>query len=294
MFRLAFIIMAYKEPKQLERMIYSLKGLDVDFYIHLDKKINIESFIYLDKIENVFFIKKRIKINWGTYSLTKGILSSLDEIRSIKISYSFYGIISGQDYPINPIENLYQFLRNDPTVNLIQFLPQGDPWYKEMESRIHNYSTNELNIIGKYKLELFLNTLFKKYRYKYPVKIYGGPGASFMILSHDTAYYIVRFLKKERKLRFQLELTWGPDEFIFQTIIMNSPYREHVKENLLYYVNWESGGLHPKIFQNEDLVELIEKSQFLARKFDINLDDKIFDLLDKRNKAIINQNVLFN
>ena len=38
--RIACIIMAHKDPQQIERLIKKFNLLPFDFYIHIDKKIN--------------------------------------------------------------------------------------------------------------------------------------------------------------------------------------------------------------------------------------------------------------
>jgi len=280
--RIAFLFMAYKNPAQVERVIQSLSYPDVDFYIHLDKKIDLAPFAYLEKLENVYLIKSRVLINWGTYSLTRGILLSVQEIQKGRTDYRFFGFISGQDYPIRPIKELYLQLDSNPETNMISFLPQGHPWYEEAHLRINSYSCNELPIFGKYKLESFLNTFFKKFRYTYPLPIYGAPGSAFMILTKECTQYLINKINKNKRMAFHLELTWGPDEFLFQTLIMHSPFKDKVLVNALYYMNWKDGGLHPKTFTKKDFSELEQRGEFLARKFDLERDKSIMDLLDLR------------
>ena len=80
--RIAHLIMAHKNPGQLERLIVTMKHTMFDLYIHLDKKTDIKSFRHLDKHDNVFFIMYRIECNWGGYSFVKAKVIN-DNLRHI-------------------------------------------------------------------------------------------------------------------------------------------------------------------------------------------------------------------
>ena len=53
-----YIILTHKSPIQLERLISKLDDEDINFFIHIDAKTNIEPFKYLEK-DNVIFLEDR-------------------------------------------------------------------------------------------------------------------------------------------------------------------------------------------------------------------------------------------
>jgi hypothetical protein len=56
--KIAYIVHAYKLPKQLSRMINSLSDNNSSFFVHIDKKVDIEPFKEeISKInsQNIFF-----------------------------------------------------------------------------------------------------------------------------------------------------------------------------------------------------------------------------------------------
>ncbi|MBB6502889.1 beta-1,6-N-acetylglucosaminyltransferase [Pedobacter cryoconitis] len=97
--RIAHIIMAHKNPDQLIRLIKRLHHPEADFYIHIDTKSAIEDFNLALSIVRVLFIKNRVNCNWGGNSLFLGIISSMNEVISLKKNYSFLNLLSVQDYP---------------------------------------------------------------------------------------------------------------------------------------------------------------------------------------------------
>lgn len=65
---LAYLISAYTEPRSLENLVKALNMECVDFYIHIDKKVDITKFRKkLSKYKNVFFLpdSMRVKVYWG-------------------------------------------------------------------------------------------------------------------------------------------------------------------------------------------------------------------------------------
>ena len=103
-----------------------------------------------------------------------------------------------------------------------------------------------------------------------------------MTLSSECAFYVLEFIESNKKLRRFIRFTWGPDEFIVPTLIMNSKFKESVVNNNFYYIDWSKGGDNPKTLLTEDYPMLLSSDKMLARKFDMAEDAVILDLLDKR------------
>jgi Core-2/I-Branching enzyme len=279
--RIACIIMAHKDPQQIERLIKKFGFLPFDFYIHLDKKIKRDPFDYLSKIPNVYFIHRRIRVRWASYSFLNAILQSLKEVLGKGIHYDFLSLMSGQDYPIKPVVSFYRILENNIGKNFISYEVDGK-WWSHAISRIHKYHFTNFGFRGKYKLQFFLNALLPNRKFPLLYELYGGPRAMCMTITPDCADYLVKFVETNEKLRRFIRFTWGPDEFVIPTLIMNSRFKETVINDNFYYIDWTKGGANPKILTSEDYDQLIASDKLMARKFDIRQDTAILDLLDKR------------
>jgi hypothetical protein len=129
---------------------------------------------------------------------------------------------------------------------------------------------------------------------KFPldVKLYGSSNSSWWILSFDAAEYLINFIDENVKLNRFMQYTWGPDEFLISTILLNSPFRERIINNNLRYIDWSKGGAHPKILSKDDLQNLIKTDKFFARKFDINIDPDILDLIDRHHQTPMENNYI--
>jgi hypothetical protein len=276
--RIACIIMAHKEPQQIERLINRFATHSVDFYIHLDKKINKAPFEFLLNLPHVFFISNRIRIRWASYSFVKAILGAFKEVIG-RGQYDFISLMSGQDYPIKPVSNYFQILENNQGRNFICFEDDG-LWWKHAISRIHKYHFTNFGFRGKYKIQYFLNALLPDRKFPLPYVLYGGPRAMCMTITSECAAYLVEFVEANRNLRRFIRFTWGPDEFVLPTLIMNSRFKDTVVNDNFYYIDWTKGGSNPKILSTEDYELLISSEKIMARKFDLRQDRVILDMLD--------------
>ena len=279
--RVACIIMAHKEPQQIERYIKKFEGFPFDFYIHLDKKINRESFDYLSRTPQVYFIRKRIPVKWASYTFFNAEIQSFREVLSSGITYDFISLMSGQDYPIKPVSDIFQFLEKKTDNNFISFEDDG-AWWSHAISRINKYHFTNFGFRGRYWVQRLLNNLLPVRKFPLPYTLYGGPRAMCMTISKECAAYIVDFIESNKRLRRYLRFTWGSDEFVIPTLIMNSKFRETVINDNLYYIDWSKGGVSPKTLTTEDYDLLLASEKMFARKFDIKVDSEILDLLDER------------
>src|SRR5450432_298360 len=110
--RIACIIMAHKDPQQIERLIKKFQGFPFDFYIHLDKKINQQPFEFLADIPQVQFINDRVHVRWASYSFLIAVLKAFKQVLFSGKKYDFISVMSGQDYPIKPVKKIYEYLEN--------------------------------------------------------------------------------------------------------------------------------------------------------------------------------------
>lgn len=277
--RIACLLMAHKNPLQIERLLKKFEHDGFDFYIHLDKKVDIKNFNHLARLDRVHFIKNRVKVRWASYSFVHAILSSIDEIFATGISYQFISVMSGQDYPLKPVSQIYHTLKQNQDRNFICF-EETDDWWKNVISRVTRYHLINFDFKGKYKIQSFINAIMPDRKFPLPYTLYGGPRAMCMTLNWDCARYVSQFVASHGKLRRFSFFTWGPDEFLIPTILMNSPFKDSIINDNFYYIDWSAGGSNPKTLTEDDFEKLMSSDKLMARKFDTEADTKILDLLD--------------
>ena len=264
---IAIIINVHKNKEQVQRLINRLKHKEIDIYVHVDKKFNI------DKLDNAKILDTRYNIKWGDNSIINCIISSLKEIHNKK--YTHYILISGQDYPLVSSNKIVDFLSKNKDKEFIDFVKIGK-------------NKNEWNISNRYSYYRFKNRILDSISRKIwnrreilkDCPHYGG--SLWWILTNECIEYIISSYPKIAK---KLKYTSCADEVIFQTLICNSKFKDNIINNNYRYIDWSDhiNGLNdgnPNTLTKKDYSKIIKSNKFFARKFDLNIDKKIFDMLD--------------
>jgi len=275
--RLAHLILAHNNPFQLERLIKRLSTNRADVYIHLDKKTSVSEFMHLSLLPNVFFIANRTDIGWGNYSMVDGTIKSFTEILQTNIKYSHINLLSGHDYLLKPARDLENFLFENTAKNYLEYLSINNEW-QESKERITKYNLGDLKIPFKYILQKWVNQLFPDRTIPNQMEPFGR--SQWMTLTPQAIKYIIEYLKNNPKaLRF-FKRTWGVDEVIFQTILLNSPLKDSIINNNLRFIEFEKNAVNPKVLTQADAKNLLDSGKFIARKFSLERSSEIIQLLD--------------
>ena len=79
--RIAILIQCHCNPEQINLFLGVLQCEEIDFFIHVDKKSNIQEKI--DSYPNVYFVpnEKRVDVRWGTFSQVEATLTLINLAR---------------------------------------------------------------------------------------------------------------------------------------------------------------------------------------------------------------------
>ncbi|GAA4346495.1 beta-1,6-N-acetylglucosaminyltransferase [Hymenobacter saemangeumensis] len=280
--RLAHLILAHKNPGQVERLIRALEHEQFDFYIHLDAQADLAGFARLQALPRVRFVQPRHLVRWGSYSIVEATLQGMREILGSGISYDFINLLSGQDYPIQPADAIYRFFASQPGRSFFSVEAQGSAWWQHAISRVEQYHTVYYKFRLQYALERLLNRLLPRRRFPLSYQLYGGPYGTWWTMDRACATYLVRFMDEHAHVRRFSRFTWGSDEFLLSTILMNSPLRHNVVNDSYRYIDWSGGGASPKLLTLADFPALQASDRLFARKFDVAHDAAILDMIDQQ------------
>ncbi|WP_461451420.1 beta-1,6-N-acetylglucosaminyltransferase [Mucilaginibacter sp.] len=275
--RIAYLILAHKEPELLKRLVSKLSNADADIYIQLDNKSNINEFRQIGNVENTYFINKRIDTVWGNYSIIESTLIGFKQILKASRDYTHINLLSGQDYPLKPIKEIQDFLFDNQDKTFMRLLSIDDNEWLQGNERIAKYSFGDFRLPGKYSLQRIANAILPNRKLPLKLKAYGG--SQWLTITPECALYAINYLKNNTKLKRFFRATWAIDEILFQTILMNSPLKHKLVNDNLRFIE-QHGNSRPTIFTVNDADRLITSGKFFARKFDMKVDSKILDRLD--------------
>ncbi len=289
MLRHAYLIMVYEYNLVIEYLVQLLDHENNGIYIHIDKKTS-----DMEK-KKIMCLKNRIKhshicifsrykVFWGTNSIAKVQLSMLE--KSVREGYDYYHFLSGADLPIKSNETIQQFFEENNGKEFIHF---GTLQYQQdiqQRFNVYHFFTRQLGRkrdkqfwvnIETYSLAVQRRLRIDRTK-KLDYSFYGG--SNWCSITKAFACYVVEhFHKYEKSFHF----SQISDESVWQTIVMDSPYRQNLYHDkfdndygaCLRYIDWERG--NPYVFCKTDFEDLMKSNCMFARKFDEKADQEIIE-----------------
>ena len=310
-----YIILAHENPQQLLRLIKALDDNKSYFYIHVDKKVDIQDFKELiADYKNVIFVANRYECIWGSISLVYATLSCMHEVVNDKRS-GYCILMSGQDYPVKNRESIDNYFNVNNGCEFINVNPVESCWSENgclqrfeyysfylsskrqdsvlipylFSKKIFNGNDWKLmikSIIKSRNIKLISEIIFNISRKReHPKHIIPYGGSQWWAFSIMTVTKILDFVQDNASFVKYYKYTAIPDEVFFHTILMHLvTLDKNIKiKDSVTYTNWEGKDVPlPVTFRDVDLTKLITlpEEKLFARKFNINIDEKILDEID--------------
>jgi len=278
--KIALLIHVHINPDQVARLVSRMRHNDVDIYLNVDAKVDIDEFKV--KTQGANFLSNRVDVRWGRFSQVQQILNSFEEISDTRIPYSHILFISGQDYPLIPIDNIISILQNNLDKSFIDFHKLGnDEWSKLMKKRYEYWFFLPENDMRNHELikKILIKLGFKR-RYPFKDTYYGS---CWFCLSMNAVKYLLEYTNNHPKVVNFFKHSGCSDELYIQSVLLNSPLKDSLINKIYRYFDWSDKGKSPKILTKDDLPKIQKSEAWFARKLDLNTDIEIFDLLDKQN-----------
>jgi hypothetical protein len=285
--KIAHLILAHNNPGQLECLVKRLIYKDDAVYIHLDKKTDFKQFAHLANLSNVVFVKKRVKVTWGACNIVTATINGFKEILATGIGYDYLNLLSGADYPLQPPAAFHQYLSKHKGKAFMSYAKMHSEW-QEALPRVELYHLNNFKFPGRYVAQKLVNRVMPKRNI--PSGLVPVGRSQWFTIPLACVKHITDCWDKNNRLRRFTTFTWAPDEFIFQTILYNSPHSKILVNNNLRYIDWSAGAASPKTLTMADSEQLTTSGDFFARKFDFEKSPELLQLLDHRLELAANLN----
>lgn len=276
--KLAHLILAHDNPLQLERLVKRLVYPDTDVFIHLDKKRSIREYNHLEALGDVFFIRNRVSVGWGDYSMVDATLKSFQEILKKDDGYSHINLLSGNCYPLKDAGTIQEYLFAHADTSFMRYRSIYEEW-QESVSRLTKYNLGDFRFPLKFKVQDLMNKFLPPRKIPMHLTPYGF--SQWMTITPECAAYALQYLEKHPSVRRFFKFTWAVDELVFQTVLLNSPLKEKIVNDHLRYIKFVPKASRPNTLTMEDAEVLVQSGKFYARKFSLAEDSKIFDFLDR-------------
>lgn len=276
--KVAYFILAHKQPNQLKRFLEAIYAPQHYYLIHTDAKAHADCHRMAKELAGAYPNVERMKsINcrWSGYSQVRAHLLAIPHMLQMASDWSFFITLSGQDFPLRSQEEIVAYLSDKQEHNFVEYF---DPM-KVFDDKIPRH------------LRISLEVPFRKTPLEIPrlgfnrdfliggARVYAGSGwfnwnrAFCEYLAHD---------KEIRKYEHFFRFVPHSIELFFQTVLMNSEFRETVINDDLRQINWSEDKPNPRIYTIDDYDELMQSSKLFARKFDEVVDTQILSILESK------------
>lgn len=282
--RIAYLILAHRSIAQLAFLIDALTYENQNYcFVHLDARLHASSasrqLNKITKSKNWQALKKRSVVNWGGFNMVEATLNLiLEALNFNNTKFDYLSLHSGMDLPIKTNKQIEQYLNRHKGQQFIDFfeLPNYNDWSGNggLDRVNYYWFVDELGYAETNKLRLAQKENKMKKNWPKNINIIYG-GSQWWTLTADCTEYIIHFIKKTPGFCHFFKYCNIPDELFFQTILLNSPYKNRVENNNLRLIDWKTGPQFPKTLDMNDLERLEQSDKLFARKFDEDTDAEI-------------------
>lgn len=197
---------------------------------------------------------------------------------------TYFHIISGQDFPV---KNMKAFHAKFDGIDRIYMTCIGEEDFPDVVKDRLKYCVLSANLDSRKKLVRMINWMTKKVH-----NIFGRQrkslgefasiykGMVWVSMPMNAAAYAVCYIREHPEFMADLEHTLIPEEFFFQTIFMNSEYRDRVVSDNLRYTDWSSrNGNIPAYLDESDYCRIANSDNYFARKMSSSISQGLVSKL---------------
>lgn len=284
-------MLVHMNPRLLKRAIRTLSSEDCAFFIHIDRKVDIDEFSIIREDDHTFLSKQRIPVYWGEFSQVEATMQLVRQAFGCSANYDYFVFSTGSDYPLRSGRYIHRFLEKNRGWEFMSLVKMPAPGYPLSKINTLRYPSDKP--VRRFATRALAKLGFRRDYRKYlgGLEAYAGHGS--WALSRDACQYIVEFATCNPHLETYFRNTFTSDEMFFHTILGNSSFRPRVRKSLTY-IDWPVPGNHPAML-NDEHVRIFEAQEkvwvedewgsgemLFARKF----SDDSLDLLDRIDEMI--------
>lgn len=286
---IAFLCLAHNNFEYIAQLSHYYCSDGDGFFLHIDNQADVTLLKSLHPETQLLSDEERYRTRWGTMNIALASLKLLEKALLDK-KYDRFILVSGADTPVESKKALKEKLAVDLSYMSVwqEVTRHGrgklhDEFFKR--HFYHFFLTNPGEAyLTKNKFRIKLMLILYKLITLIPLKngfnyeTY-AKGSQWWCLTRELATYISNELKNETKLD-QFRLMHAPDEKMYHTVALNSPFRNKItidngQEQLkqgLHFIDWGLQKVTPRLqsFTPNDIDKAKKLGCYFARKVDNN------------------------
>jgi hypothetical protein len=326
--RVCYYMQTHARPAQIARLVNRIKDDSPNGIVLIDHDASVAP---LDA--SMFQSMSDVHVingpgGYGDFSHLDRYFRAVDWLDDHGVEFDWLQNLTGQDYPLRPIEDIEKAVATSAFDGYIQYapvFPERTPahadWGAGPQYRLCSPFDTALRF--DYAHRWFGRPTPAKQRWLRPVMItnliqpwirvslgfstvgirrrstifndnficYGG--SFFCILSAACARYARDFARANPDVVKYFRTMPAPDEVFLQTVLVNSGKFRLSPEGTHYVDFSKSRNNHPKVLGVADITAMFASGAHWARKFNLGTDAEVFDLLDRyARREVLNEDAI--
>jgi Core-2/I-Branching enzyme len=283
--RVCFLLLVHKAPDQVARLVEALSPYPV--LVHVDARADEGVWADFGKLaarHGTVTLTARARSGWASWGLVEAMLNGTE--MSLDLGFSHLVKMTGQDYPLRPVEQIAEFFGANPGVSFVPHNKIPVAFIGDKDggvSRVKNWHLP----MGTRRVSIPMNR-------RPPERVAPFYGAAEFVISIPLAQWLLEQVRRRPELVRFFRRTWAPDELFVPSLAMSSPMAGDVSPANLWFTDWTAGGPHPRVFLRQDIDRLRTVAlgqagalpggevKLFARKFDLARDGLVLDLSDQQ------------
>jgi hypothetical protein len=289
--KLAVTVLAHRDPGQLAQLVGALRHPRVTIYLHVDRRADLDDFTrHVGSVVGADpVLLPRHATRWGGIELVDATLDGIARAAADGCTYFF--LISGQDFPLRPVDELLQFVDEAGSRSYVEHWPlPTSRWRLGGRDRTDFYTydllgrretciprgedVSHLSVRGRLLNQVLrLRTVSKPVR-RTPAYVRPFGGVQWLNLSRAAIDHVLQFVAQHPDYRRYHQYTLAPDEIFLQSILAGTDFssRHELANDSLRFMVWPAGDPHPRTLRERDLGAARDSGALFARKFDTAVD----------------------
>ena len=298
---LAYLISAHTDPEQLQRLILSLQP-EAHFFIHIDKKSDIQPFVSIIKGGNIHFMPQRTNVRWGTILEVQYQMALIKAAVEYPVAFDRIFFISGMDYPLWSNEKISSWAASLGDKEMLCGMNMNTPLLSEQQRELYTtprpfFSSSWLGNKGNQRLSIICRTIKKHLGMKKSLSFTVDgkewdlyKGSAWWCISEPLAAHVLHVYERKPEVLRYFTDSFGQAETLIQTIAFNSDewkgrcmlhqgaYPGLAALTPLHYIIYEPV---IKVMDETDYDTLIGSGRMFTRKLISGKSDKLVKLLEE-------------
>lgn len=286
----AILILAHKDFDQVRHLIeYFVR--DCYVYVHIDKKAAItpEELHSIDSMPQVRAAYRKYKVHWGGFSILKTEMFLLRQVLKDG-DCDYVHLISGQDYPIKPLDDFLKFFEEHKGKEFIRYanIPNRN-WDHYTFSRFqYYYPYDYINKSRKAAITVMQKIIF--WEHKLGIKrripdqfdrLYGS--TQWFSITRTAVQAIIDHTNGNPSFYRRARWTFAAEEYYIATVLVNVSGQNKAVPSDLRFIIWrDENGNCPANLGIEHFRLLASSNKFLfARKMESDVSKDLIRNIDK-------------